>query len=96
LQAIRNPIEWGLDQLKLTAVAMGSAGRSLRSTRANRDLPRPAISRIEAAHLRDVLANGLRDFGTYRTGVIFLCVIYPVVGLVLHGALASTASRKTG
>jgi uncharacterized membrane protein len=30
-----------------------------------------------------VLARGLGDFGAYRTDVIFICVIYPVVGLVL-------------
>jgi uncharacterized membrane protein len=31
----------------------------------------------------DVLASGLRDFGAYRTDVIFLCIIYPLAGLVL-------------
>jgi len=30
------------------------------------------------------LARGFDDFGAYRTDVIFLCVIYPVVGLVLQ------------
>ena len=31
----------------------------------------------------DVLASGLRDFGAYRTDVIFLCIIYPLAGLLL-------------
>ena len=43
----------------------------------------PAVRRIGVADLRDVLARGLADFGAYRTDVIFLCIIYPVAGLVL-------------
>jgi uncharacterized membrane protein len=33
--------------------------------------------------LREALARGLNDFAACRTDVVFLCVIYPVVGLVL-------------
>jgi uncharacterized membrane protein len=62
---------------------MAGRGSLVRSTGAHGDLLRPSVSRIGAADLRDVLAKGLRDFGTYRTDVMFLCVIYPVVGLVL-------------
>jgi uncharacterized membrane protein len=29
------------------------------------------------------LIRGLGDFGAYRTDLIFLCLIYPVVGIVL-------------
>jgi uncharacterized membrane protein len=81
---IRNPIEWGLDQFKLVNLTAGSTGRSLRRTRKNLHSPLPAVRRIGATDLRDVLARGLDDFGAYRTDVIFLCVIYPVVGLVLQ------------
>ena len=87
MAAIRNPIEWSWDQLRLAALAAGSAGRSLRRVGENLHSPAPAVRRIAAADLRDVLARGLADFGAYRTDVIFLCVIYPVVGLVL-GRLA--------
>ena len=87
MAAIRNPIEWSWDQLRLAALAAGSAGRSLRRVGENLHSPAPAVRRIAAADLRDVLAKGLADFGAYRTDVVFLCVIYPVVGLVL-GRLA--------
>jgi uncharacterized membrane protein len=80
---IRNPLEWGWDQVKLAALAVGSAGRSLRRSEAYRYAPLPAVRRIQAADLKDVLARGLGDFGAYRTDVIFLCLIYPVVGIVL-------------
>jgi uncharacterized membrane protein len=81
---LRNPIEWGLDQFKLVNLAAGPTGRSLRQTRGNLHSPLPAVRRIGATDLRDVLARGLDDFGAYRTDVIFLCVIYPVLGLVLQ------------
>src|SRR5260370_19748088 len=84
IMTIRNPIKWGLDQFKLVNLAGGSTGRSLRRTRGNLHSPPPAVRRIGATDLRDVLARGLDDFGAYRTDVIFLCVIYPVVGLVLQ------------
>jgi uncharacterized membrane protein len=87
MAAIRNPIEWSWDQLRLAALAAGSAGRSLRRVGETLHSPAPAVRRIAAADLRDVLAKGLADFGAYRTDVVFLCVIYPIVGLVL-GRLA--------
>src|SRR5260221_4237118 len=77
----RTPIEWGYDQLSLTAQAVGSAGRAV--VRARADVPPPAIRRIGAADLRDVLARGIRDFGASRADVVLLCIIYPVIGLVL-------------
>lgn len=80
---IRNPIEWGWDQIRLAALTVGSLGRSLLGSQENRDAPLPTVCRIEAADLRDVLVRGLGDFGAYRTDVVFLCLIYPVVGIVL-------------
>src|SRR5207249_10786738 len=39
--------------------------------------------RITLADLRDALSRGVDDFYAFRTDVAFLCVIYPLVGLVL-------------
>jgi uncharacterized membrane protein len=80
---IRNPIEWSADQLRLASMAVGTAGRAIAGTAENRASVPPAVARIEIADLKEVLARGLDDFLAYRTDVIFLCVIYPVVGLVL-------------
>ena len=80
---IRNPIEWGVDQLKTANLAVERAGHSLRRPAATRSAPLPAVRRIGLADLREVLARGLSDFAAYRGDVIFLCVIYPVAGLVL-------------
>jgi uncharacterized membrane protein len=80
---IRNPIEWGVDQLKTAEQALERAGHSLRRPEETRDAPLPAVRQIELADLRDVLEKGFSDFGAYRTDVIFLCIIYPIAGLVL-------------
>jgi uncharacterized membrane protein len=80
---IRNPAEWAVDQLKTAEQALERAGHSLHRPAETRDGPLPAVRRIELADLGDVLAKGLSDFGAYRTDVIFLCIIYPLAGLVL-------------
>jgi len=38
---------------------------------------------IRPADLKDALTRGLSDFVTMPTHIVFLCLIYPVVGLVL-------------
>ncbi len=80
---IRNPVEWGVDQLKHAAETLEAAGRAGRDMRGNLHSPAPAVARIGVADLEEVLASGLRDFAAFRSDVIFLCVLYPVAGLIL-------------
>jgi uncharacterized membrane protein len=80
---IRNPVEWGVDQLKHAAEAAQSVGRAGRQTRAQWHSPAPAIRRIGTADLKEALAKGLDDFAACRTDVVFLCIVYPVLGLLL-------------
>jgi uncharacterized membrane protein len=80
---IRNPVEWGVDQLKHAADALEAAGRAGRDMRGNLHSPAPAVARIGVADIEEVLARGLRDFAAFRSDVIFLCVLYPVAGLIL-------------
>ena len=74
--AIRHPIEWGLDQFRFAARAVG------------REDAAPAagpviVRRIGLADLRAALAAGLEDFSANRSDVLFLSVIYPLLGLLL-------------
>jgi len=80
---IRNPVEWSVDQLKTAGHALGQTGHALTRHDEAPSAPLPAVRRIEVTELKDVLAKGVADFGACRTDVIFLCVIYPLVGLVL-------------
>jgi uncharacterized membrane protein len=80
---IRNRVEWGVDQFRHAALAVESAGRAGRRTRENLHSPPPAVRRIRVGDLGDVLTRGLDDFAACRTDVIFICVVYPLAGLVL-------------
>jgi uncharacterized membrane protein len=80
---IRNPVEWSVDQFRHAALAFETAGRAGRRTLDTLHSPPPAVRRIALGDLRGILAKGLDDFAAYRTDVVFLCVIYPIVGLVL-------------
>ncbi len=82
VQHIRNPIEWGWDQLKHTGRAMDVAAHTIDGAWESRDATPLTVQRINASDLRDVLRKGFEDFGAYRTDVIFLCLAYPVAGLV--------------
>jgi uncharacterized membrane protein len=80
---IRNPIEWATDQIKLAGLVVGSASRAGVGIEENLTPTLPEVRRLTIADLGDVLAKGLDDFAAYRTDVIFLCVIYPLIGLVI-------------
>ena len=80
---IRNPVEWGWDQITLAALTVRSLGRSLSGSEESRNAPLPAVYRIKVTDLRDAVVRGFDDFGAYRTDVIFLCLIYPLVGISL-------------
>ncbi len=75
---IRNPAEWALDQLKLAGTALEWTVESSIGTE-----KAPAVRRIAASELADVLAKALGDMLAYRTDVFFLGLIYPVIGIVL-------------
>ena len=44
---------------------------------------RPAVRKIGLADLKDALRGGLADFSAMPSHAVFLCLIYPIVGLLL-------------
>ncbi len=48
----------------------------------------PIIHKIGMSDIRDALASGLADFKAMPTHLIFLCLIYPIVTLLLARAFA--------
>src|SRR5579864_6126875 len=77
---IRNPVEWSLDFVKSAGVIVDQISHA--GLHAGEEAL-PSIRHIELSDLGDALAKGLDDFVAYRTDVIFLCAIYPIVGLIL-------------
>jgi uncharacterized membrane protein len=83
VEQIRNPIEWGADQIRLAALGVRSLGHSIQGSEESRHTSLPAIHRIKSADLKDVLARGVGDVEAYRSDVIMLCLIYPIIGIAL-------------
>jgi len=48
----------------------------------------PDVRRIGIGDLKDALAKGLDDFKTMPTHLLFLCLIYPIVIVVMAKAFA--------
>jgi uncharacterized membrane protein len=49
----------------------------------------PVVRKIAMSDLKDALAKGIDDFRAFPTHVIFLSIIYPVIGLLLAGLTLS-------
>ena len=79
VQVARHPLAWGADQIA------GSLQRQTEILNAAA-VPAGAVPvprHIDFADLRAALRDGVDDFKALRTDVIFLCVLYPLAGLVL-------------
>jgi uncharacterized membrane protein len=90
---IKNPVEWLFAQLEATAEAGAVVGGTSAEAYWSR-LPAdqaPAIQKIGLADVKAALRQGLEDFFAGRTDVIFLCLIYPVVGLFVAAVTAQGA-----
>jgi len=80
---IRNPVEVGVDLVKVTAQGVGSIGHALHRPAAEYDTAPAVVRHIDFSDLSTALRKGFEDFGTYRTDVLFIGLIYPLAGLVL-------------
>lgn len=83
---IRNPLEWGWDQFRHAARALESLGQSATKPHDAAAAQPPVVRRIAVDDFREIFQNAVADFGAYRTDVFFLCLIYPVIGIVLARA----------
>ncbi len=81
--AIHNPIEWSAWQIVFGARALGHGGRAVHQADEDPRALLATIRRIRVRDVREALVRGFEDFEAYRTDVIFLSLIYPIVGLVL-------------
>jgi uncharacterized membrane protein len=85
---IQTPPGWGWDRLRVAANQIGSARPEEYWREGVRDDTPPMVRRIGVADLREALARGWADFQANRTDVVFLCVIYPIIGLILSRAVS--------
>jgi uncharacterized membrane protein len=79
---IGNPLSWGVDAARAAGHRLGVAADEIGShdTEASHA---PRVRRIGIADLRAALRAGVEDFAACRSDVIFLCLLYPVIGVAM-------------
>jgi uncharacterized membrane protein len=88
-ETIGNPLSWSVDAVRGAARGVEAAAGTVGS----HALAKPEVRRIDIGDLRESLRLGWEDFQACRSDVMFLVVLYPVIGLVMawmatQGALA--------
>ncbi len=84
--AIQTPPGWIADQLDRAGHALASDTAEEYWHRHDNVPAMPIIRRVEAHDLWIALRRGMRDFGRSRTDVLFLCLFYPLAGLLIGHA----------
>jgi uncharacterized membrane protein len=80
MATIRNPIEFTADQLGAASDHLAHIGRAVRGAEHDTE---PQVRRIGAEDLKESLRRGLDDFMACRTDVVFICIVYPLAGILL-------------
>ena len=80
---IQSPIAWLGDRLNHARLSVGTEARDAYWPARAHPSATLEVRRIGVADLAVALARGLDDFAANRTDVIFLCLIYPLLGLLL-------------
>lgn len=79
-ETIGNPLSWSAQEI-------GAAGRHIGSVagRVGHGDPDalPGVRHLAVRDLREVLRKGVEDFAACRSDVLFLALLYPVVGILL-------------
>jgi uncharacterized membrane protein len=87
---IKNPVEWFVAQLEATADATATVGGTSAEEYWSH-LPTnklPDVQKIGVSDVKAAMKQGVEDFFAARTDVIFLCIIYPVIGLFVAAVTA--------
>lgn len=84
VKTIGNPLSWGARALGSGAGQVAEAVEHI-GIRDSKPITKDQINRLTMDDLRDALRKGAEDLAAARADVLFLGLIYPVIGLVLTG-----------
>lgn len=84
-KTIGNPASWALGALAGAGESIGEATDGL----ASHEAAEPKVNRITQDDLLEALRHGFDDFSHFRSDVIMLVVIWPVIGLALAAIVAT-------
>ena len=80
VKTIGNPLSWSAHAVGATVSGLASATSGLG---VGRSVAHPQVREIDYDDLREALRLGIADFAYFRTDVIFVCLLYPAIGLCL-------------
>lgn len=80
-KTIGNPLSWSVDRIGEASRHIRSVSEALGGEDARRALPE--VRTITMQDIRDALKKGVEDFSAFRTDVVFLCIVYPIIGLAM-------------
>jgi uncharacterized membrane protein len=81
-ETIGNPLSWTAQELRAAARHVGTAAEHVGHGDADA-LAVPRIRRLSVEDLGAALREGVADFAACRTDVVFLTMLYPIIGLLL-------------
>lgn len=81
-ETIGNPLSWTARLLGRSGAHIAASARELGSEQSR---VAPEVQSLDAEDIRAALAAGWEDFKAARSDVMFIVLVYPVVGLVLFG-----------
>lgn len=81
-QPTSHPVLWLWNQAKLAADTVGAADGPGYIPPAKSATDLPMVRRITVGDVKAAVVQGFEDFKAVRSDVIFVCIIYPIVGLV--------------
>jgi len=80
-ETIGNPLSWSAQEISTVGRHIGSVATHVGHD--PKDLEMPRVRHVPVYELKQILREGIDDFAACRTDVVFLCVLYPVIGLLL-------------
>jgi uncharacterized membrane protein len=82
---IGNPLSWGVDAARAAGHHLSATAEEIGSHETEASQA-PRARRIDVADLRAALRAGAEDFAACRSDVVFLCLLYPAIGVAMIAA----------
>lgn len=81
-KTIGNPLSWSVDAARAASHHVGAVAEKV-ADKDGATASVPEVRRITIEDLRQALRKGVEDFAACRTDVMFLCLLYPLIGVFL-------------
>lgn len=80
VNTIGNPLSWGADALGATGRYLGDSAAQVGGEHTHAP---PVVQRIGLDDISYALRKGVQDFAAFRSDVMFIVVLYPIIGLLM-------------